>query len=128
MAEIEGALVQEDLHAGTGERGAAHCPVVLITGAATGIGAAMARKFAQEGYALILGDVNVEALATTVETLKGSDGAKLPLDQVLALRCDVTDKESIKAMVAAGMDQFGHIDYLFANAGIHRNNTILCRI
>ncbi len=125
MAEIEGALVQEELQTGTGARGTAHSPVVLITGAATGIGAATARKFAQEGYALILGDVNVEALATTVETLKGPDGAKLPLEQVLAVRCDVTDKESIKAMVAAGMDQFGHIDYLFANAGIHRNNTIL---
>ena len=125
MAEFEGALVQEELQAGTGEHVVSNCPVVLITGAATGIGAATARKFAQEGYALILGDVNVEELAATVATLKGPNGAQLPLEQVLALRCDVTDKESITAMVAAASTKFGHIDYLFVNAGIHRNNSIL---
>lgn len=101
------------------------CKVVVITGAATGIGAATARKFAQEGYALILGDINVTALAETVAALEGPTGTKLPLNQVLAVRCDVTDKESIKAMIAAGVEKFGHIDYLFANAGIHRNNSIM---
>ncbi|HIV55313.1 MAG TPA: SDR family oxidoreductase [Candidatus Anaerobiospirillum stercoravium] len=124
MAEFEamGAVVQEVGAEASKPWGG---KVVLITGAATGIGAATARKFAREGYGLILGDYNVSALDDTVASLVGPDGAALPSGQVLALRCDVCDKESIKAMVAAGMAHFGHIDYLFANAGIHRNNTIL---
>lgn len=110
MAEL---VVQEEVKGESAQR------VVVITGAATGIGAATARKFAQEGYALLLGDVKDEELAALVSELKSLT------DAVLAVRCDVTDQASIKAMVAVGMAQFGHIDYLFVNAGIHRNNSIL---
>ncbi|GAB3670843.1 SDR family oxidoreductase [Salinisphaera aquimarina] len=86
-------------------------PVLLITGASSGIGAASARLAVEQGYRVVLAARSVDKLDALVQALGGSR-------QALAVRCDVTDKESQQAMVAAALAHFGQIDAVFANAGI----------
>jgi NADP-dependent 3-hydroxy acid dehydrogenase YdfG len=84
-------------------------PVLLITGASSGIGAATARA-AAERYRLVLAARRLEPLEELVEELGGEERA-------LAVRCDVTEWEEVQAMAAAGIERFGRIDAVFANAG-----------
>jgi NADP-dependent 3-hydroxy acid dehydrogenase YdfG len=85
-------------------------PVLLITGASTGIGAATARAAAKEGWRLVLAARSLEPLQELAEELGGAERA-------LAVRCDVTDWEQQQALVAAGLEAFDAIDAAFANAG-----------
>jgi NAD(P)-dependent dehydrogenase (short-subunit alcohol dehydrogenase family) len=87
--------------------------VVVITGAANGIGKACAQRFAQEGAFVACLDVTDElnqAIAEEVRSL--GTGA-------IALHCDVTDPESIKAAVDTVMEKWGRVDVLVASAGIY---------
>ena len=84
-------------------------PVLVITGASTGIGAATARRAAEFGYRLVLAarsEDKLEALAQEVGE-----------DRALAARCDVTDWDDQQALVATTLDRFGRLDAYFANAG-----------
>jgi NADP-dependent 3-hydroxy acid dehydrogenase YdfG len=84
-------------------------PVLLITGASSGIGAATARA-AAERYRLVLAARRLEPLEELVEELGGPERA-------LAVRCDVTEWDEVEGMAAAAIDGFGRIDAVFANAG-----------
>jgi NADP-dependent 3-hydroxy acid dehydrogenase YdfG len=84
-------------------------PVLLITGASSGIGAATARA-AAPSYRLVLAARRLEELEELAAELGGEERA-------LAVRCDVTEWDQVEAMVAAGLDRFGRIDAVFANAG-----------
>ncbi|HWM63786.1 MAG TPA: SDR family oxidoreductase [Solirubrobacterales bacterium] len=84
-------------------------PVMLITGASSGIGAATARAVADR-YRLVLAARRLEPLQELVEELGGEERA-------VAVRCDVTEWDQVEAMTAAGLDAFGRIDAVFANAG-----------
>jgi NADP-dependent 3-hydroxy acid dehydrogenase YdfG len=84
-------------------------PVLLITGASSGIGAATA-KAAAGGHRLVLAARRLEPLEQLVAELGGPDRA-------LAVRCDVTEWDQVQAMSAAAIDGFGRIDAVFANAG-----------
>ncbi|MBF6331693.1 glucose 1-dehydrogenase [Nocardia transvalensis] len=86
--------------------------VALITGAASGIGAAAARVFAAHGARLVLADLNEgdgKALAAAIE----NDGG-----EALFVRTDVSDDDDVAAMVRAAVDRFGRLDCAFNNAGI----------
>src|SRR6188768_359146 len=89
--------------------GSASDPVLLITGASSGIGAATARA-ASSSYRLVLAARRLEALEELVEELGGGERA-------LAVRCDVTEWDQVEGMAAAGLERFGRIDAVFANAG-----------
>ncbi len=84
-------------------------PVLLITGASSGIGAATARAAATR-YRLVLAARRLEPLEELVAELGGGERA-------LAVRCDVTEWEQVEAMAATGIERFGRIDAVFANAG-----------
>lgn len=85
---------------------------VLITGAAAGIGRAIAVAAAREGARLILGDIDLAGL----EALRAEfHGQRFP---VIAGRCDIRSQADIDALFAMGADAFGHPDAVFANAGI----------
>lgn len=84
--------------------------VVLITGAAGGIGAATARELYSKGASLVLTDmtqVSVDALALEFDA-----------SRVLPLALDVTDADETKVVVRKAVEKFGHLDIAFANAGI----------
>src|SRR3954449_4661499 len=86
-------------------------PVLLITGASTGIGAATARHAAEAGYRLVLSARSEEKLTTLADELGGADRA-------IAVRCDVTEWADQEALVRQALDTFGQIDVAFANAGL----------
>jgi 3-oxoacyl-[acyl-carrier protein] reductase len=91
--------------------------VALITGAGSGIGAAVAATFAREGAKVAIGDVEAEA-ARTVAAAIGS-GA-------IGIRCDVASKADVGAAVRATVEAFGTIDIVVNNAGTtHLNKPML---
>ena len=85
-------------------------PVLLITGASSGIGAATARAAAEQGYRLVLGARSEDKLQALADELGGEEAA-------IAVRCDVTEWADNEAIAAAAIDAFGRIDAVFANAG-----------
>jgi NAD(P)-dependent dehydrogenase (short-subunit alcohol dehydrogenase family) len=91
--------------------------VVLITGAARGIGAETARALAGRGCRLVLTDLDAEPLHAL--------GAELGSDRALTAVCDVCDLDSMESAVSAGVEHFGGIDLVLANAGIASYGSVL---
>jgi meso-butanediol dehydrogenase / (S,S)-butanediol dehydrogenase / diacetyl reductase len=85
--------------------------VVIVTGAASGIGEATARRFSAEGAKVVLVDRQRKAL----EKVAG----ELPTDRTLAHVADVSDSRGVDDMVAAAIKRFGGLDVLVNNAGVH---------
>jgi NADP-dependent 3-hydroxy acid dehydrogenase YdfG len=85
-------------------------PVMLITGASSGIGAATARAASQAGYRIALAARRTVPLSGLARELGGPDRA-------LAVPCDVTEWEDQQRLVASALERFGRIDAVFANAG-----------
>ena len=83
--------------------------VAVITGAASGIGAATARRFKNEGCALILGDIQSDL---------GHDLAHELGDRAFFEYCNVTLEEDVKKLVDRALSAFGQLDIMFNNAGI----------
>lgn len=88
----------------------ADSPVIAVTGASTGIGAATARAAVEAGWRAVLGARSENKLRALAEELGGDEYA-------LAVPCDVTDWDSQQAFVRAALDGHGRLDAFFANAG-----------
>jgi NAD(P)-dependent dehydrogenase (short-subunit alcohol dehydrogenase family) len=86
--------------------------VGLVTGAASGMGLATARAFAEAGAAVTLADVNEDAVRSAAEELVAA-GRK-----AIAVRCDVADEDEVAAMVEQTVSSFGRLDAAFNNAGV----------
>lgn len=86
---------------------------VLITGAARGIGAACAEKFASLGYNLVLNYRTSEEQALTLAQTLKQNGA-----EILCVCADVSDKSAVESLFAQAEAAFGQVDILINNAGI----------
>ncbi|HEX8235876.1 MAG TPA: SDR family NAD(P)-dependent oxidoreductase [Abditibacteriaceae bacterium] len=87
--------------------------VAFITGAASGIGASMARRFAQEGARIVLADVQAEEGELLRDEIVSGGGEAIYVD------CDVRDADAVKNAIDAAIDRFGTLDIVCANAGIN---------
>ena len=85
-------------------------PVLVITGASTGIGAATAHRAVEFGYRVVLASRTLEKLESLAEEIGGDEKA-------IAVRCDVTDWNDHQALVETTLDRFNRLDVYFANAG-----------
>ncbi len=90
--------------------GQLHDKVVVITGAAAGIGRATARLFSEEGASLALCDIDGERLGDVAAELRGDNA------QVLTIQVDVGSEEQIVSFVGATVERFGRVDVLVNNA------------
>jgi 3-oxoacyl-[acyl-carrier protein] reductase len=92
--------------------------VAIITGGGQGIGRSTALKFASEGAKVVVADVNEEATRSVVDEITSNGG------QALAVTVNVTQSESVDAMVNATMEWGGRIDALVNNAGITKDSQL----
>ena len=83
--------------------------VVVITGAASGIGAGLARYAASQGMNLVLADWDEVALKNVADSLSS---------EAIALPTDVRDEAAVQSLAQAAYDKFGKVDLLFNNAGV----------
>lgn len=90
--------------------------VAIVTGAAQGLGEAMAQALAEAGADIVIADINEELARSTAERISNITGR-----QCIALRTDVTKESDIDVMVKDTIDRFGKIDILVNNAGIVRH-------
>jgi 3-oxoacyl-[acyl-carrier protein] reductase len=91
----------------------------IVTGAARGLGRAIAEVLAAAGAKLACVDVNAETLAATVEAINAAGGT------ALALACDVTNSQRVGEVVEEVVKTWGRLDVLVNNAGITRDNLVL---
>lgn len=89
----------------------------IVTGAAGGIGRATSLALAAEGAAVVLLDLNTDAVAVVADEIRQAGGAALPI------ATDVSQESDIESAVARAMAEFGRIDVVFNNAGIIRRTT-----
>jgi len=87
--------------------------VSIVTGAGRGIGRGIAEKLASEGAIVVVTDVDEQSAVTTAKELGGAQHNS----SAIGLRVDVTDRESVAAMVETVKQRFGRIDVLVNNAG-----------
>ncbi|MBX3071980.1 MAG: glucose 1-dehydrogenase [Thermomicrobiales bacterium] len=92
--------------------------VVVITGAAMGIGRACAEAFAAEGGSVVIGDINEAARNETVELITNGGG------KAVAVHCDVRVAADVQNLVQTAVSTFGGIDVLYNAAGVVRYGTV----
>ena len=85
--------------------------VAVITGAASGIGAATAKIYVEQGARIVLGDIQDEAGEALAKALGGSSTA-------IFRHCNVTNEDHVQGLVDAALSEFGQIDVMFNCAGI----------
>jgi NAD(P)-dependent dehydrogenase (short-subunit alcohol dehydrogenase family) len=93
--------------------------VALITGGGSGIGRAIAERFAREGAQVVAADLRPERAEETAARIKGAGG------EAIALTVDVADGTSVAAMAEAAVARYGRVDVLVNNAGISIGDDIL---
>ena len=86
--------------------------VALVTGAASGMGLATAKAFAEAGAAVALADVNGDGARAAADALVAAG------HKAIGIRCDVADLDEVEAMVKQTVSTFGRLDMAFNNAGV----------
>ena len=85
----------------------------IVTGAAQGIGKAIAARLVKDGMRVAIVDINQEAAVAAAEELAGQYGA-----ETMAVQCDVSQEEQVNTAVQKVLERFGTVDVLVNNAGI----------
>jgi NAD(P)-dependent dehydrogenase (short-subunit alcohol dehydrogenase family) len=98
----------------TNEHGSHAGNVAFVTGAGTGIGRATALAFAREGASVVVADVSEQDNRETARMIEELGG------RALAVACDVTRSEDVKAALGETIDSFGRLDVAFNNAGVEQ--------
>ncbi|MDW4487601.1 3-hydroxybutyrate dehydrogenase [Staphylococcus saprophyticus] len=92
--------------------------VTIITGAASGIGLAIAKVFLENGAKVVLADLNEDKLIQETDALKSQGYDCMPI------KVNVTDEQAVKAMIDQTVEQYGRLDILFNNAGLQHVESI----
>ena len=92
--------------------------VTLSTGAASGIGLAIAKVFLENGAKVVLADLNEDKLIQETDALKSQGYDCMPI------KVNVTDEQAVKAMIDQTVEQYGRLDILFNNAGLQHVESI----
>jgi 3-oxoacyl-[acyl-carrier protein] reductase len=114
---MKGGLIDDFLMMGEGLRLAGK--VALVTGAAQGIGRAIALLLAQNGAEIVVSDINLVRAEETAKEIEGTG------QRAMAMKVDVANSAEVERMVQTILERFGHIDILVNNAGIARDKLIL---
>ena len=93
--------------------GKLHNQVAIVTGAAQGMGAAIAGRLAAEGAKVVLSDVNVEKVVGVAERISTAANSS-----TMAMKTDVTEEDEVAEMVEATIEHYGTVGILVNNAGI----------
>ncbi|MDQ3460583.1 MAG: SDR family oxidoreductase [Deinococcota bacterium] len=94
--------------------------VAIVTGGGSGFGAGIARRFAEEGAKVVVGDIAEEGGERVAGEIRAGGGA------TVFFRADVSKSDEVKALVGAAVERFGGLDIMVNNAGItHRNGPML---
>jgi NAD(P)-dependent dehydrogenase (short-subunit alcohol dehydrogenase family) len=86
--------------------------VAIITGSAGGMGKLAAQVFAREGASIVVTDIAVKEGEETVQAVRDAGG------KAIFVRADVSKEDEVQHMVMASIEEFGHVDVLYNNAGI----------
>lgn len=85
--------------------------VVLVAGAATGLGAASAQRLAQEGARVVVGDLNIDGAKETASAILAAGG------EAVAMQFDISDDDSVRELVASSVRTYDGLDAVHINAG-----------
>ncbi|MEM7346472.1 MAG: glucose 1-dehydrogenase [Chloroflexota bacterium] len=86
--------------------------VAIVTGAAKGIGEAIALRYGQEGASVVVCDIDGDGANETAAAIKAAGG------EATAVACDISDEDQVDEMVATTLDTYGRVDILVNNAGL----------
>ncbi|KAL6507762.1 (2R,3R)-2,3-butanediol dehydrogenase [Orobanche gracilis] len=87
--------------------------VAIVTGGASGIGAATARLFLENGAKVVIADIQDELGRALVDTM---------CDNICYIHCDVSIEEQVRNLVDETVTKFGHLDIMYSNAGVYNND------
>src|SRR5579864_1773274 len=102
----------------TNQKGKFTGKVAFVTGAANGIGRAAALAFARAGASVVVADVSEQGNQETVRLIEEQGG------RALAVRCDVSRAEDVKAALDKTVEAFGRLDFAFNNAGVEQKQRV----
>lgn len=94
--------------------------VAIVTGAASGMGRAVAHQFANRGASVVIGDLSAAAGEEVVNEIIRNNG------KAVFVRTDVTNPVDVDALVAAAMEHFGRLDYAANMAGVTQSGGLFC--
>ena len=90
--------------------------VAIITGAGSGFGEGMARRFAEEGAKVICADINKKAVEHVAKTIAAAGG------KAISVLTDVARRDDTERMVKSAINEFGRVDIMVNNAGYSHKN------